>query len=307
MGTFANIYEYVHVGWPIFLQNKVGRGEVLHYVHYITNLLMYVMPVSYYLFRKSDSFYRKIVLLLVFLLSFAQLFVWLNRGFITLTLLFIVYNELIIAYKNNTLAGFLKKTLMLFVLFIAFFGYLGDMRVSYVMENIYGHSINFHYGMSEFWPTSFVWFYIYASSSLENFRHILFEQEVSQLKYGLLLIYPFVAPLFKVIFGEKVETYPYLDDIAGLNVSTFMSDAVNDFGMIGPYIYVVYMIFFLTLAIKLYSRGVFGLLFLISVLNMSFWMLFVNGFAIGPFMIGTLLFLIMTLVFEKNGRNYANC
>ena len=298
MGTIANLYEYTVVGWPIFLENKVNRGQVIHYVHYITNFLMYSMAMSYFLCRNFVGF-KRFVFALVFIFSFMQLFVWLNRGFITLTIVFAAFYEILLAYRKRELNFMMVKMSIILVLFIVFFGYLGDMRVAYVMENVYGHTINFHYGMPEIVPSSFVWVYMYSTSSFENFRHMLVNQEIENFRYGLLMVYPFVAPIFKQIFEKKVDTYPYLDSVAGLNVSSFLESAYNDFGVFGAYIYVVFLTLLFLIALKFIARGVFGLLVFSSIVNIALWMIFVNGFSIGPFVIGTIFFILLSLVFER--------
>jgi len=297
-GSVANIYEFTTVGWPIFLQNKVTRGDTLHYIHYITNFLMYSLVMSYFAIRMTDGV-KKSICFFVFLLSFIQMLVWLNRGFITLLLVFIVYYEFLRALSNNSFKKYTIKLISLVTMFTMFFGYIGDTRVAYVMENVYGHTINYHYRMSESLPSSFVWVYIYITSPLENFRHMVMEQDVHSYKLGTLLFYPFVAPIFKSFFAKKVETYPYLDSIAGLNVSSYLESAYNDFWFIGAYIYIIFMSLMFYLAIYFLPRGIFGLLVFVSILNMGLWMIFVNGFAVGPFMIGTLLFMAASLFFDK--------
>jgi hypothetical protein len=302
LGSLSNYYEYLVVGWPIFLENKVTRGENLHYVHYVTNFLMYSLLLSYIGLRLKSGFYR-LFLLLIFILSLSELLVWLNRGPLLILVIEIVVFELLISYKYNRLKKYTTYMLILFVSFILLFGFFGDLRVSYVMEKVFGHSINFHYGMNENIPTSLVWVYIYSTSPFENFRHIFYNQEIVHFKYGMLLIYPFVAPIFKQLFSSKVDTYPYLDDIAGLNVSSFLESAFNDFYIFGPYIYVFYMSYLFFISLKFFDRGIYGFLGYISVFNMGVWMFFVNGFAIGPFMIGFIFFIILSLIFERKKKN----
>jgi len=298
LGTFANIYEYNVVGWPIFLQNKVTRGDVLHYTHYITNFLMYSLLLAYVGSRLKTGLIRYF-LIIIFFVSLAELLVWLNRGPLLILVLEVTIFEYLMAYKYHKIRKYLYMVSLLLIIFILLFGYFGDLRVAYVMENIYGHTINFHYGMNESIPTSLVWVYMYATSSFENFRDMFYNQEILHYRYGMLLVYPFIAPIFKQFFNSHTETYPYLDDIAGLNVSSFLEDSFNDFYVFGPYIYVLYMSIMFTISLKVMSRGLFGFLAYISVFNMGVWMFFVNGFAIGPFVLGFLFFLILSIIFER--------
>jgi len=298
LGTLANTYEYTVVGWPIFLENKVTRGENLHYLHYVTNFLIYSLLLSYVGIRLREK-KMKFFMIFVFILSLVELLVWLNRGPMLLLIILIFIFELLIAIRKNSINKYLKIITISLIIFILLFGLFGDMRVSYVMENIYGHTINYHYGMNEWVPTSLVWIYIYSTSTFENFRDMFYNQEIIDFKYGLLLVYPFVAPFFKQFYDSQYDTYPYLDDIAGLNVSSFLESAFNDFFIFGPYIYVLYMSYMFSIGLKFFDRGIYGFLAYISVLNMGVWMFFVNGFAIGPFMIGFIFFIILSLIFER--------
>lgn len=306
-GTFANYYEYTKVGWPCFLENKVTKGENIHYIHYITNFLIYSLIMAYIGYRESNKFI-KVLLFSIFIVSLFELLVWLNRGPMLFLLIVAGLYEFLRSLKHNRVYKFIRTVIIMSVLFIIAFEYIGNTRVAYVTENIYGYSVNEQYGMPEWFPTSLTWIYIYATSPLENFRDIFYNQSLSSYRYGMLLFYPFVTPVYKSLFGTEKSTYPYLDDIAGLNVSSFMNDAFNDFYILGPYIYILFTAFMFLIALKLFSRGIYGFLSYASILNMGMWNFFVNGFAIGPFMIGFIIFSTLCLFMEgKSNVNKTKC
>ncbi len=300
-GTLANYYEYTHVGWPIFLESKVTKIEILHYTHYITNFLTYSMIMSYIGYRETYK-YMKLLSFIVFAISLVGQLVWLNRGPFLLLFFVVGLYEFLRSIKYNRTVKYFWTIFMMSIIFIVAFGYIGDIRVSYVMENIYGYTVNEHYEIPEWVPTPLTWIYIYCTSPLENFRDIFYNQNVTNYRYGMLLFYPFLAPVFKLIFDTRFSTYPYLDDIVGLNVSSFLNDAYNDFYIFGPYIYILYYALMFFIAIKLFSRGVYGFLAYASVVNMGAFMFFVNGFAIGPFMIGFLVFATLSLIYESKKK-----
>ena len=121
------------------------------------------------------------------------------------------------------------------------------------------------------------------------------------------MVYPFVAPIVKGIFFESTNIFPYLDKTlpVGLNVSTYFESALIDFGYIGPYIYMIYISIFFRLCKFFCTKNIFGLLADISLIQMSLWMVFVHAFAIGPFMINLLFFLIVAWIVDNNKKRKA--
>jgi hypothetical protein len=180
--------------------------------------------------------------------------------------------------------------------FIIFFSYIGNIRTEYVMENIFQYTINDHYHMSNKWPSSFVWLYIYFTSPIENASLIFSGQFISEYKLGMHLFYPFVAPIYKALFFGDTEFIPPLESKAGLIVGTYLPDAFSDFGYVGPYIYMIALVILLRIGQKSLKKGIYGFLCYVSALNIAFWMMFTNAFAIGPFMISYLFFLLFAWV-----------
>lgn len=286
IGLAANYYEYTQVGLPIFLQNKVNRGEVIHYARYLTNLTSIAISLAYVYFRIKKGFLP----LFIMVVGIASLVVWLNRGSLFLFFIMIAVYEL---FRSQILRTF-KKALVtasaLAVVFVLFFGYIGNLRMDYVLKNIYKQSVNYRYGMSEIFPSELVHVYMYASSPLENARHMMFEQEPKSYHMGVDLVYPFIAPLVKK-FGIEGENFDaYLDKLAGLNVSSFIQCALLDFGITG--VLLIYPLTFaivcLFIAVAINKFNEFTILVFASGLHLFFWSIFISPFNDGTIMIDLL-------------------
>lgn len=292
IGISANVYQIIKYGFPLLLENKVDRIHGDHYVQYLVNLLTMSSMMAYVGMREK-ILRRYGLYFFILVMSVFNLVIWLNRGAFSLIVLIIIYYEYIKAMTGGKLKNFYFKLILYSSLFLLFFGYIGDLRVEYVMENIFKHTINEHYGMDENYPSWFVWIYIYITSPLENIRRILVDQSPHEYTLGLKMVYPFVAPLFKMIFAQNRGLYPPLDEEAGLNVSSYMESAIMDFDLAGPYVYMIYLFIVLRIGQISLRKGVYGLLCYVSAINMSLWMVFVNSLAIGPFMISYLFFLAL--------------
>lgn len=291
IGFIANIYQILNYGIPLLVENKVDRIIGNHYIQYLVNFMMMSSIMAYIGFR---TFHKKIkfVMLLILIFSIGSLAVWLNRGAFTLLFLTILIYEYSFAIVNKIQKKFYLILIGLIIIFFGIFNYVGNLRVEYVMEHIFKYTINDHYQMNNIFPSWFVWIYIYLTSPLENINQILLYQSISEYRYGMQLFYPFVAPIAKNIF-DPITLYPPLDNEAGLNVSTFLVDAISDFGYIGPYIYMIFLICFLRIAQISMKRGIYGFLAYISAINIALWMVFVNSFAVGPFMIAYIFYIFM--------------
>jgi oligosaccharide repeat unit polymerase len=200
-------------------------------------------------------------------------------------------------YKSKNKAKFLIFALILFSLFVFGFSYLGTLRIGDALTN----TIQNYYGMDGY-PLSFTWFYIYLTSPLENFSYTIMNQEVEYYTYGLRLFYVFFQVPFRLA-GENLShvvdaktLYPYLSDVAGLTVSTFMKSAFQDFGVIGPFIYVLVLCLFIYASLYMATYSPFAILFLALNFNMVIWMVFVNPFEIGAFLIGWLTLIFLTVL-----------
>lgn len=294
IGFLANIWQVMNYGMPFLEENKLGRNKEGHYIQYLVNFLLMSSSMSYIAIRENFQSMKKMII--IFILSNINLFVWLNRGAFTLQLITILIYEYIKAKEKRKIKIFVCKFCFFSIIFIMVFSYVGNIRSEYVLESIFKYTINEHYKMDAVYPTWFVWIYIYITSPLENMNRILEEQVPHQHTLGMRMIYPFVAPLFKLTFDSPTNLKPSLEYEAGLNVSTYMVDAITDFGMIGPYIYMIYLIFILRLGQISLKKGIYGMLTYASAMNIALWLSFANAFAIGPFMIAFLFFLFMAWI-----------
>lgn len=300
IGALASIYQLYHFGATIFQENKVSRIEGSHYVDYLVNLLQISLCLSYIAIKSKLKKYNYIYFFII-LVSFLLLSVKLNRGAFTFFLLVYIYISYVFSYKKNKQKKWFFKMACAVIIFGILFGAIGNMRLNYVLENIYHMSINDLYGMSNIYPSAFVWIYIYFTSPLENISRMIMEQSVWEYHWGLNLVYPFVAPLAKEIFSDRGSLYPPLAPIAGLNVSSYIQEALVDFGMIGPYIYMAVLCLVYMIAI-FRLKNIYGFLCYISAINIGFWMIFTNSFAVGPNMINYLFFLMMSFISSAKSR-----
>lgn len=292
LGILSSIYQIVVFGTPLEIENKVNRPIGDHYVQYIVNFLQISAIMSYTGLRLNCG-KNKWEYIIITLVSISFLSIWLNRGAFTLFFFTIVVVEYLRAKLNNKMMRFYVIFILLIMFFVWLFDYVGNMRIEYVFTYIYGHTLNAHYGFSEEYPSWFVWIYIYASSSLENASLIWLNQGVFEYRMGANMFYPFIAPFFKNDLPHSTF-FPPLDYTAGLNVSTYLPNSIEDFGYIGPYIYMLYLSLYYRIAVKSLNISIYGLLCYISVLHMSLWMIFVNPFAIGPNLITVLFFIILS-------------
>lgn len=61
----------------------------------------------------------------------------------------------------------------------------------------------------------------------------------------------------------------------------------------------IYITLYFRISYKFCHANVYGLLGNISLIHMSLWMVFVNAFAIGPTLITTLMFIVLSWIREK--------
>jgi hypothetical protein len=296
IGFLTNLFLLSRYGLPFLGENLVSLdpdiSTQIHYPMYLVNLLI-ISSMMGYIGIKNYTGCKKFLMIFIFIISFISLSVWLTRGFASVIMLTIIIYEFTRALYYNRLTKYIMKGFLLFIIFILFFSFVGNLRLEYVLKEVYGQSLNEFWGMSNKYPKWFVWLYIYITSPLENASQLM-SQSVTQYKYGMLLFYVFVAPIHKYFFMTRTNLYPALFDTAGLNASTFMIDAITDFGYIGPYIYIVALFLIMRIGQLSLDKGIYGLLCYISTINIALWMIFSNAIAVGPFMITFLFFLIMT-------------
>ena len=306
-----NVKKY---GLAILSENKINKQPMDHYSGYIVYMLVLCAQFKYVIFRS----YKRILDLCVLVISIGVLILTLNRGPIAFIVAAIYIYEIfnLVRIKNQIskrkLYLIFIVLISVFLVFLQFFGVMGDMRMEYVLENVYKTTINEHYGMSRFIPSGFLWGYMYLTSPLENAAYAIMNQTV-EFTYFNNLLYPFVK-LFANIFGfgdqykewliEKQGYVPYLEGEVGLNVSSFIPEAMQDLGYLGLAVYIVLFILIAYFAVKLIRKkkitAIGSILIYINVLNILLWSVFGNSLKI-PMLILNILF-ILFVEFLKNKK-----
>ncbi|MBB6713504.1 hypothetical protein [Clostridium gasigenes] len=309
---WMNIKKY---GLAIFSENKINKQQIDHYAGYIVYMLVLCAQFKYILFRTN----KKIIDGIIFILSLGTLVLTLNRGPLSFIVLAIYIYELFNLVKikkeisKKKLYAIYAILILTLIGFLQVFGYIGDMRMEYVLENVFNRTIQEHYQMSENLPSGFLWSYVYLTSPLENASFSLINQSV-QFTYFSKLFYPFIklgANLLGMgagykgwIMGREAYT-PYLQKKVGLNASSFIPEAMQDLGYLGVIIYVA---IFLALAyfgialikkkIKFSALG--SMIIYVNILNILVWSVFVNSLKI-PVLILNILIIIFIEFLRKKG------
>ena len=304
-----NIKKY---GLTIFDDNKIDKQQMNHYHAYIIYLLALVAQTKYILFRQR----KKIIEIAIFIASLGILVLTLNRGPLAYIIITIYIYELFAFIKKFKVMS-KKRKRIIYISFIGFFmlsifafGYIGNMRVEEVLagNNI---TLNEHYMMPSWIPTSFVWVYIYLTSPLENTAFALLSGGVD-LTFLNKLFYPFIK-LFNNLIGngdnykawmESRGVYePYLWKEVGLNAKSFIPDAMQDLGIVGVIIYLVLyavLIGFGIYVIKNRKRfsSVGAILIYSNIISIILWSVFVSSLSIP-----ILILNIMIVVFIESSNN----
>ena len=157
-----------------------------------------------------------------------------------------------------------------------------------------------------------IWIYIYITSPLENARYAI--ENITLKKYTMFnqLFYPlikFIANLFGKgnIYKEYVVSnktyYPYLDNVCGLNVSSFIYTAFEELNIIGFLVYLVMYLLISFISIKILNNKNINvddkIILYSNIVQILLWSIFVNSFAIGT----NLLNIIIYAIYIKRLRN----
>ena len=202
--------------------------------------------------------------------------------------------------------------LILLIVFLEFFGYIGDLRMKYVLENIFHKTINEHYQAPDWMSSGSLWSYIYLTSPLENASHSIINQSVDFTFFNNLL-YPFIklganilglGASYKVWIMGRVGYTPYLQDSVGLNVSSFIPQAMQDLGYIGLIVYVFIYVGIAYFSIRLIKRKIKisalgSIMISINVINILLWSVFDNSLKIPILILNILLCLAIEIYRAK--------
>lgn len=302
-------------GLAILDENKINKQELGHYSAYIIYMLAFCAQLKYILFRIN----KKTVDLLLFLVSIGTLVLTLNRGpiaFIVAAIyIYEIYN-LINIRKDISKKKFITvmaSLIVLLIVFLEFFGYIGDLRMEYVLENIIHKTINEHYEVPNWLSSGSLWSYIYLTSPLENASYSIINQSVDFTFFNNLL-YPFIklganilglGAVYKGWLIGRGGYSPYLQDSVGLNVSSFIPQAMQDLGYIGLIVYVLIYVGLAYFSIKLIKRKVKmsalgSIMISINIINILLWSVFDNSLQIPILILNILLCLVIEFYRIKN-------
>ncbi|WP_346873625.1 hypothetical protein [Clostridium sp. UBA5988] len=309
------IYNVNKYGLKILEENKIDKQQIDHYATYIVHMLVLCAEIKYILFRNN----KRIVDIIVFIGSLVVLALTLNRGPIAFLFITIGIYEVFrfIDIKDSLSKG--KKWIIyggftgVILLFIWFFGYIGNMRMEYVLENIYDRTLWEHYGVSPLIPSGFLWLYIYLTSPLQNAAFAISNEVINGYGFFGNLFYPFVKFGANIIGkGEEFKLWlinqgnytPHLQEEVGLNAMTFIPEAFQDAGLIGlvSYLSIYILLGYISIRIikskKMSAAG--KILIYTNITSIILWSIFVNSFKIPILILNILLiFAIEYLLIKK--------
>lgn len=291
-------------GLAILSENKINKQELGHYSAYIIYMLAFCAQLKYILFRIN----KKKIDLLLFLVSIGTLVLTLNRGpiaFIVAAIyIYEIYNLIKIkrSISNKKFIAMIACLIVLLIVFLEFFGYIGDLRMKYVLENILHKTINEHYEMPNWMSSGSLWSYIYLTSPLENASYSIINQSV-EFTFFNNLFYPFIklganllgsGTVYKEWVMGRSSYIPYLQDSVGLNVSSFIPQAMQDLGYIGVIVYVLIYVGIAYFSIRLIKRkirlsAIGSIMISINVINILLWSVFDNSLQIPILILNILL------------------
>lgn len=201
-----------------------GLLNALYYTYMVGTFIMYLIT------KRKKYLYRVLIFISwpILLMSRAS-FLW-------------VLSELLCAFlllnKIST-----RKLLIIFsgvILFIYLFGVIGDARIG---ENSNFKTSNFvsekYENIAESIPTGFVWVYLYATTPINN---IVTQTDQIKPKYDFKYTTLGLIPSFirSRIYTDD-DKYGFVLEDEAFNVSSFFSNFLNDFGVLGALIVVSFI------------------------------------------------------------------
>jgi hypothetical protein len=306
-----NVYKY---GLAIAEENKIGKQALDHYAGYVVYMLVLAAEMKYILYRNHKNYIDLIGLGVTALV----LFLTLNRGpiaflFITIAL-YEVFNFVHIKHTLTKKVEYVTygTFALLIIGFIWFFGYIGNLRMDYVLENVYQRTLAQHYGVSEYIPSGLLWVYIYLTSPLENAAFSLANQGINYTYFNNLL-YPFVKFIANVLgkgeaykqwFVDRAAYSPYLEGKIGLNTSSFITEAFRDLDIAGFAVYLGIYLLLAYLSVRLIKGTVklssnCKILVYTNITSILLWSVFVNSFRIPILLMNIMLLLLIEYDYKK--------
>lgn len=193
---------------------------------------------------------------------------------------------------------------MLLFIVIVSFDKLGAARTASRFSNV-----SEYYDMKVDLPSGLTWIYIYLTSPIENARYAIDNIGNVTLTWGAYLIYPVLKGALNVVgldsefvhwLDSSTSVQPYLNGIAGLNVGSFIMDAIQDFSYFGIVIYsLAFGVVSVVLKRILKSERLSTYTKLIVyplIVQEALWSIFDNMVISGPLWVCAILFMMADLI-----------
>lgn len=296
IGTFIELLYFRDA--PILalfgLGNMTYHDFGLPSLHGFLNAI--ILSISMYVFYKYISTNRKIFLW-YYLLTLLVPIIGMNRGMLTSLLVESLF--VYIVFKGIRLKGFIKL-LFFIITFIYLFGVFGEMRYHGNVEDLYAvFQISDNY--PSFLPKTFIWVYMYITSSINNIENILYSYELINFE-PYKSLFGLIPSVIRVHLDLPVEQNLV---VSAFNVSSFMPNYFAAYGIIGS----LFFYFFASLvSMYIYYRYTkkyelsygFTLVILLHSVALS---IFSDFFAIQVYVFQVL---IQFIIFSKNKINIKN-
>lgn len=246
LGIVSFIKNYKDGLLRFFSANKGMRADIS--LSYFFHSMVVVSICFYILFREEKRKRRKIWYLFLSVFTAFLEFTNLARGPLIFLGIGIIYYELYKYLIKKETYKFTVKQIVIFIFVIIItvwaFGAIGDSRTI----GLFGTTATNYYKMPKYFPSGLTWIYVYITSPLENLRYSLSNDVITNYAMFNKLFYPvikFIANIFGQ--GNNYASYvnsfnsitPYLWNIVGLNMSTFITSAYLDAGIVGIFVYLI--------------------------------------------------------------------
>lgn len=224
LGTFIELLYFQDA--PILA--LVGLGTMSYHdfglpsLHGFLNAI--ILSISMYMFYKY-IFTNKKIFLWYYLLTLLVPIIGMNRGMLTSLLIQSLF--VYIVFKGIKIKS-LIKLLLFIIIFIYLFGLFGELRYYGKADDLYAvFQISDNY--PDFLPRTFIWVYMYITSSINNIENVLHSYELVNFEpykslFGLL------PSIIRVYLDAPVEQNLV---VSAFNVSSFMPNYFSSYGIIG--------------------------------------------------------------------------
>jgi len=224
VGTFVEVLYFRDL--PILALFGLGNMSYQEFglpsLHGFLNAI--ILSISMYMFYKYISMNKKIFLW-YYLLTLLIPIIGMSRGMLTSLLIQSLF--VYIVFKGIKIKS-LIKLLLFIIIFIYLFGIFGEMRYHGNANDLYAvFQISDNY--PTFLPKTFIWVYMYITSSINNIENIIHSYELINFEpykslFGLL------PSIIRAHLEPPVEQNFV---VSAFNVSSFMPNYFAAYGIIG--------------------------------------------------------------------------